>query len=360
MSRLAVCAPLRIEARAARRGLASQGEVLRTGYGARRSAAAAQRLRGYDADAVAVTGTCGGLAPGLVPGDVIVATEVAGPDGTVVSCPSAPVLAGELRRAGLRVHEGRIATLASMFDGAQKAAAAAAGAIAVDMESSYLLAGAAGRPVAVVRAVSDAADRPLLRPGVVTGGIAALRSLRLAGPALAAWAAAAGPRQVLLAGPRSFCAGVERAIQIVERALPADTAGPASGRAGQPASRGDAPPSPPGDQPAAKPESPVYVRKQIVHNTHVVSGLEQRGAVFVDELSEVPDGATVVFSAHGVSPAVRAEAGAAWPPSTPPVRWWPRCTPRPAASSPTATWSCSSGMPATRRSRAPSARRRAP
>jgi 4-hydroxy-3-methylbut-2-enyl diphosphate reductase len=51
------------------------------------------------------------------------------------------------------------------------------------------------------------------------------------------------------------------------------------------------------------------VRKQIVHNTHVVSGLEQRGAVFVDELSEVPDGATVVFSAHGVSPAVRAEAG---------------------------------------------------
>jgi 4-hydroxy-3-methylbut-2-enyl diphosphate reductase len=304
-SRLAVCAPLRIEARAARRGLASQGQVLRTGYGARRSAAAAQRLRAYDADAVAVTGTCGGLAAGLVPGDLIVATEVAGPDGTVVSCPSAPILAGQLRRAGLRVHEGRIATLASMFDAAEKAAAAAAGAIAVDMESSYLLAGAAGRPAAVVRAVSDAADRPLLRPGVVTGGIAALRSLRLAGPALAAWAAAAGPRQVLLAGPRSFCAGVERAIQIVERALP----GPASGRAGQPASRGDDPPNPPGDQPAAKPESPVYVRKQIVHNTHVVSGLEQRGAVFVDELSEVPDGATVVFSAHGVSPAVRAEAG---------------------------------------------------
>jgi 4-hydroxy-3-methylbut-2-en-1-yl diphosphate reductase len=286
-SRLAVCAPLRIEARAARRGLASHGQVLRTGYGARRSAAAAQRLRGHDADAVAVTGTCGGLAPGLVPGDLIVATEVAGPDGTVVSCPSAPVLAGELRRAGLRVHEGRIATLASMFDAAEKAAASAAGAIAVDMESSYLLAGAAGRPAAVVRAVSDAADRPLLRPGVVTGGIAALRSLRLAGPALAAWAAAAGPRQVLLAGPRSFCAGVERAIQIVERALE--------------------------DQPAAEAtkasDAPVYVRKQIVHNTHVVSGLEERGAVFVDELSEVPDGATVVFSAHGVSPAVRAEAG---------------------------------------------------
>ncbi|GAA0232847.1 4-hydroxy-3-methylbut-2-enyl diphosphate reductase [Saccharothrix mutabilis subsp. mutabilis] len=82
---------------------------------------------------------------------------------------------------------------------------------------------------------------------------------------------------VLLASPRSFCAGVERAIEIVERLL---------------AQRG----------------GPIHVRKQIVHNTHVVADLEARGAVFVDELDEVPDGATVVFSAHGVSPAVRAEA----------------------------------------------------
>src|SRR6202012_5263 len=81
-------------------------------------------------------------------------------------------------------------------------------------------------------------------------------------------------RTVLLAGPRSFCAGVERAIEIVDRALEM---------------RG----------------APVYVRKQIVHNTRVVSDLEQRGAIFVDELDEVPDGATVVFSAHGVSPDVR-------------------------------------------------------
>ncbi|WP_309112258.1 4-hydroxy-3-methylbut-2-enyl diphosphate reductase [Saccharothrix sp.] len=82
---------------------------------------------------------------------------------------------------------------------------------------------------------------------------------------------------VLLASPRSFCAGVERAIEIVERLL---------------AQRG----------------GPIHVRKQIVHNTHVVAELEARGAVFVDELDAVPDGATVVFSAHGVSPAVRAEA----------------------------------------------------
>ncbi|MGH3394511.1 MAG: 4-hydroxy-3-methylbut-2-enyl diphosphate reductase [Streptosporangiaceae bacterium] len=175
-----------------------------------------------------------------------------------------------------------------------------------------LLDGAAGRPAVVIRAISDTPRRPLLSPWAVPGGIAALRSLRLAGPSLARWAEACGPRRVLLAGPRSFCAGVERAIQIVERALE-DTPGPASGRAGRGASRGDDPPSPPGDGPAssvpAGGEAPVYVRKQIVHNTHVVSGLEQRGAVFVDELSEVPDGATVVFSAHGVSPAVRAEAG---------------------------------------------------
>jgi 4-hydroxy-3-methylbut-2-enyl diphosphate reductase len=89
---------------------------------------------------------------------------------------------------------------------------------------------------------------------------------------------APAPHTVLLAAPRSFCAGVERAIEIVEHAL---------------AQRGQ----------------PVYVRKQIVHNAHVVADLERRGAVFVDELEQVPPGATVVFSAHGVSPAVRTEAG---------------------------------------------------
>jgi 4-hydroxy-3-methylbut-2-enyl diphosphate reductase len=83
-------------------------------------------------------------------------------------------------------------------------------------------------------------------------------------------------RRILLASPRSFCAGVERAIDIVELLL-------------------------------EQRRAPVYVRKQIVHNTHVVADLESRGAVFVEELDEVPDGATVVFSAHGVAPSVRAE-----------------------------------------------------
>lgn len=90
-----------------------------------------------------------------------------------------------------------------------------------------------------------------------------------------AWSSVSGePRTVLLAAPRSFCAGVDRAIEIVESLL---------------RDRGP----------------PVYVRKQIVHNRHVVADLESRGAVFVDELDAVPEGATVVFSAHGVSPAVR-------------------------------------------------------
>ncbi len=84
-------------------------------------------------------------------------------------------------------------------------------------------------------------------------------------------------RQVLLAAPRGYCAGVDRAVITVEKAL--DLYG-----------------------------APVYVRKQIVHNLHVVANLESRGAVFVEELDEVPPGSTVVFSAHGVSPAVHAEA----------------------------------------------------
>ncbi|MDD2729391.1 4-hydroxy-3-methylbut-2-enyl diphosphate reductase [Malikia sp.] len=85
--------------------------------------------------------------------------------------------------------------------------------------------------------------------------------------------------QVLLAEPRGFCAGVDRAIEIVERAL-------------------------------EKFGRPIYVRHEIVHNTHVVNDLKQRGAIFIEELDEVPPGATLVFSAHGVSQAVQREAEA--------------------------------------------------
>jgi 4-hydroxy-3-methylbut-2-en-1-yl diphosphate reductase len=86
------------------------------------------------------------------------------------------------------------------------------------------------------------------------------------------------PEKLLLAAPRGYCAGVDRAVQTVERAL--ELHGP-----------------------------PVYVRKEIVHNKHVVQSLRERGAIFVDELEDsIPDGAITVFSAHGVSPAVHADA----------------------------------------------------
>ncbi len=85
--------------------------------------------------------------------------------------------------------------------------------------------------------------------------------------------------KILLANPRGFCAGVDRAIEIVERAL--ENFG-----------------------------APIYVRHEVVHNRFVVDDLRRRGAVFVDELAEVPDGSTVIFSAHGVSQAVRDEAAA--------------------------------------------------
>jgi len=87
------------------------------------------------------------------------------------------------------------------------------------------------------------------------------------------------PKRVRLAAPRGYCAGVDRAVETVERAL--DMHGP-----------------------------PVYVRKEIVHNKHVVAQLSERGAIFVEEETEVPEGELVVFSAHGVSPAVHENAAA--------------------------------------------------
>jgi 4-hydroxy-3-methylbut-2-enyl diphosphate reductase len=278
MSTLTICAPLGVEARALRRGLAGSPDVqvIRTGYGPVRAAAAAARIAESAPEMLAVAGVGGSLTRDLLVGDLVVASAVT--DGlTTIQCPSAPLLAGELRRAGLRATTGPIVTVDRLVRDSEHAQLAASGAIAVDMESAPLLAGAAGSPAIVLRAISDTPDHPVVSPRIVPGGLAALRSLRQAAPVLARWGAAVGPRQVLLASPRSFCAGVERAIEIVELSLERHGA-------------------------------PVYVRKQIVHNATVVADLEHAGAIFVDELSEVPDGAMVVFSAHGVSPEVRQEA----------------------------------------------------
>src|ERR1043166_4708622 len=91
--------------------------------------------------------------------------------------------------------------------------------------------------------------------------------------------ALSAPKRILLAAPRGYCAGVDRAAQAVDQALELNGA-------------------------------PVYVRKEIVHNKHVVKQLAKRGAIFVEEETEVPEGEVVVFSAHGVAPAVHDNARA--------------------------------------------------
>jgi 4-hydroxy-3-methylbut-2-en-1-yl diphosphate reductase len=275
MADLLVAAPLRIEAMAVRRGLPAE-LVVRTGMGPARSRKAARVLRARRPGALAVAGVCGALTDELAAGDVVVATEVRSADG-VIACPSALLLVGALRAAGLTAHAGPIVSVDHVVHGAERAELAASGAVAVDMESAMLAAAADGGPLAVLRVVVDTSRRPLFHPATGSAGVAALATLGRLGPVLQKWAAAVADRRVLLAGPRSFCAGVERAIDIVARLL---------------------------DQ---RP-GPVYVRKQIVHNAIVVTDLERRGAVFVEELDEVPEGATVVFSAHGVAPSVRREA----------------------------------------------------
>jgi 4-hydroxy-3-methylbut-2-enyl diphosphate reductase len=225
---------------------------------------------------VIVAGLAGGQVRGIRPGDVVVASEVRGGQAGTVEIPSAPLLAAALRRIGLTVHVGPVRSV----PGIAWKIAEAADVLAVDMESAQLA--PARAPFAVVRAIVDTPDHPLWHPGTLRRGITGLRALKACQPALEAWAAATGPRDVLLAAPRSFCAGVARAIDTVEAAL--RRYGP-----------------------------PVYVRHQIVHNAHVVRDLQNRGAVFVDDVEAVPEGSVLVSS-------------------TPPARWSPRCTPRSAVT----------------------------
>jgi 4-hydroxy-3-methylbut-2-enyl diphosphate reductase len=273
---LLVLAPLALEARAARAG-APWARVEQIGMGPRRARRAAAITQEGTGGAVLIAGFCGALDPALEPGDVVLASELRGPMGTTV-CPDPAILAGVLRRAGLRVHVGPIASSQRLVVRERRRALHRTGALAVDMESAWLAPEANAEPLVTLRVVLDTAERELHRPlATLAGARRAYRTLQRACALAHSWAEALGRREVLLAAPRASCAGVVRAVQIVERAL-------------------------------EEYEPPVYVRKQIVHNRRVVADLEQRGAIFVDELDEVPAGATVVFSAHGVSPAVRADA----------------------------------------------------
>ncbi|MGH3781801.1 MAG: 4-hydroxy-3-methylbut-2-enyl diphosphate reductase [Pseudonocardiaceae bacterium] len=278
MSRAVLCTPLRVE-QAALRGAGHSMRLVHTGMGPRRAAATAAALSSSTAP-VLVAGVGGGLAPQVNPGDVVVATEIRDATASTpasVEVASAPLLAGALRRLGLTVHVGSIQSVAHISRLSGGPGWVDGDPLAVDMESVQLA--AAGSPFAVVRTIVDTGDHPLWRPGTLRRGVTALRTLRACAPALELWAAATGPRDVLLAAPRSFCAGVARAIDTVDRALQ---------RYG----------------------APVYVRRQIVHNAHFEGELLDSGAVFVDEVEQVPAGSVLVFSAHGVSPEVRRDAAA--------------------------------------------------
>ncbi len=277
-----LAAPMGVEARALLRGRTRGTTVVRTGAGARPANPV------ETGGPLVVAGVCGALDDALAPGDVVVASEVRGADGHVRPMPGAVLLAGALRRGGHTVHLAPLHSAARLVHGrAARRRLAATGVVAVDLETAPLLAiadaaaallqGAEGAVAQAVRVVVDTPRRPLLRPATVSAGLRALRTLSAITPVLEDWLATIAPRTAVLAGPRSFCAGVERAIATVERALERD-------------------------------DGPVYVRRQIVHNAHVVADLESRGAIFVQELDEVPERSTVVLSAHGVSPAVRMEA----------------------------------------------------
>jgi 4-hydroxy-3-methylbut-2-enyl diphosphate reductase len=275
---LIVLAPLSVEARAVRAG-APWARVHQIGMGPRRAARAAHLARGADGHPVLIAGFCGALDPALEPGDIVLATELRGPTGTT-PCADVTVLAGVLRRAGLRVREGPIASSQRLVLRERRRTLHRTGAVAVDMESAWLAPEANARPLVTLRVVLDGHCHERHRPlRTVSAAALAYSTLRRACAAVEEWACALGQREVVLAAPRASCAGVVRAVEVVERALE---------------ERG----------------APIYVRKQIVHNSHVVSELEERGAIFVDEVAEVPPGSTVVFSAHGVPPAVREAATA--------------------------------------------------
>ncbi len=270
---IVVLAPLALEARAVRGG-APWADVRRIGMGPRRAARSARLPATAGGRPILIAGFCGALDPELEPGDIVLASELRGPNGTT-ACDDPTILAGVLRRGGLRVHVAPILSSDRLVTGQRRQELFATGAVAVDMESAWLAPTTRRRPLVVLRVVLDTSRHELRRPlQTVSGFATAYRTLRRACSLVEEWAGSLGSREVVLGSPRASCAGVERAVEVVERVL--EQRGP-----------------------------PVYVRKQIVHNAHVVRSLEKRGAVFVEELDEVPEGETVIFSAHGVSPAVR-------------------------------------------------------
>ena len=183
---LLVYAPLQVERLAVRRAL-PDARVVSCGLGAaraRRAAAAAPPPA-----AVAVAGLCGAVDPGLRAGDVVVASEVRGPEG-VVPCSTAGLVAALAALGVAPVHVGPIASTRRVVYGPRRRALAAQGVLAADMESAWLAAAAGGAPFAVLRVVLDTPAREIYRPlATLSGAVRAWLALRRAAPALASWAA---------------------------------------------------------------------------------------------------------------------------------------------------------------------------
>jgi 4-hydroxy-3-methylbut-2-enyl diphosphate reductase len=194
VSGLLIAAPMRLEVALVRSG-ARGARVYRTGMGPRRARAAAGALLHEPGDALLVLGFCGGLDDESEPGEVVVAEEVVaaedeghGPER--VACAGAHELAGALVASDLRVRIGTVVCVSRLALGERRSQLAAGGAIAVDMESVWLAAGAAGRPFGVVRVTLDSPSHELLRPRMAGAAVRAAGVLRRAAGALHEWAPA--------------------------------------------------------------------------------------------------------------------------------------------------------------------------
>ncbi|MEA2225870.1 MAG: hypothetical protein QOE67_1152 [Solirubrobacteraceae bacterium] len=182
MSRVLVAAPLALE-EALIRSAVRGARVRKTGMGPDKSLAAAEALSREPGEALLVLGFCGGLDAQARPGDVIVAEEVLaaadeGHDPVRARCDGAAQLADALSGAGLSVRRGPIVGVARIATGERREQLRAAGALAVDMESAWLAAGAAGRPFGVVRVVLDSPSHELFRPQALGGALRAACVLR--------------------------------------------------------------------------------------------------------------------------------------------------------------------------------------
>jgi 4-hydroxy-3-methylbut-2-enyl diphosphate reductase len=192
VSGVLIAAPLRVEAlliASAARG----AKVHRTGMGPRRAQAAARSLRTARGDALLVLGFCGGLDEESRPGEVVVAEEVLaatdeGHSPVNVRCEGVEAFTAALKASGLEVRRGRVVCVARLALGERRAQLLAGGAMAVDMESVWLAAGAADRPFGVVRVVLDSPSHELLRPQAAAGAVRAARALRTVAGALHDWA----------------------------------------------------------------------------------------------------------------------------------------------------------------------------